>query len=174
MKILLSIFCLLILVSCSPTPEIQSDQLVERQGITYEVNSQTPFTGISVEYYLDTIIKNEFEERVLKTRIIFKDGIREGLYESFHLNGQLEMRGNFIDGKEDGLKESYYDEGQLEVRGNFIDGKMVGLFEVYYDNGQLSRTGNFIDGKEDGLWETFDEGGNLTETKEYLYGELIE
>ena len=37
------------MVGCSK--EIPSDQLVERQGITYEVNSQTPFSGSVVEHY---------------------------------------------------------------------------------------------------------------------------
>ena len=49
MKILLSIFCLLILVSCSN--EVPVDQLVERNGVFYEVNSQTPFTGSVVKYH---------------------------------------------------------------------------------------------------------------------------
>ena len=31
--------------------EIPSDQLVERHGVTYEVNSQTPFTGATVDYH---------------------------------------------------------------------------------------------------------------------------
>ncbi|SVE32657.1 uncharacterized protein METZ01_LOCUS485511, partial [marine metagenome] len=51
MKQLLTILCLVLLVSCSPPPEVPSDKLVERQGITYEINSTTPFTGIEVSYH---------------------------------------------------------------------------------------------------------------------------
>ena len=40
---------LLILTGC--TKEVSSDKLVERYGIKYEVNSQIPFTGNSVDYY---------------------------------------------------------------------------------------------------------------------------
>ncbi len=54
MKQLLTILCLVLLVSCSN--EVPDDQLVERQGVTYQVNSEKPFTGISVEYYIVTMI----------------------------------------------------------------------------------------------------------------------
>ncbi|SVE38063.1 uncharacterized protein METZ01_LOCUS490917, partial [marine metagenome] len=152
MKKLLTILCLLILVSCSPTPEIPPIELVVKQGIVYEVNSTTPFTGSDVSYYENGQLKRKgnfidgkedglhesyYENGQLDFRGNYKNGEEEGLFEQYYDNGQLEMRGNFIDGKEDGLKESYYDEGQLKVRGNFIDGKMVGLFEVYNENGQL-------------------------------------
>ena len=54
MKKLLTTLCLVLLVSCSN--EVPDDQLVERQGATYQVNSEKPFTGISVEYYIVTMI----------------------------------------------------------------------------------------------------------------------
>ena len=92
MKKLLTILCLVLLVSCSN--EVPSDKLVERGDITYGVNSEKPFTGTSVEYYIDTIIKDEFEERVLWKRTTYKDGMLDGLYESFHPNGQTEVREN--------------------------------------------------------------------------------
>ena len=41
--------------------EVPYDKLVERQGIFYEVNSTIRFTGTSVEYYVDTIIKDDFK-----------------------------------------------------------------------------------------------------------------
>ena len=61
MKQLLTTLCLLILVSCSQQsqdpppedspPEVNSERLVVRQGIVYEVNSTTPFTGSEVSYH---------------------------------------------------------------------------------------------------------------------------
>ena len=64
MKKLLTILCLVLLVSCSN--EVPDDQLVERQGITYEINSQTPFTGSSVTYH---------ENGQLKKRVDYKKGV---------------------------------------------------------------------------------------------------
>ena len=113
MKKLLTILCLVLLVSCSPPPEVPSNQLVERQGVTYEVDSTTPFTGISVRYY---------EGNYLEYRKNYKDGKEDGPYESYHENSELWMRGNFKDGKYDGLWEYFDDERNLTKTENYKDG----------------------------------------------------
>jgi len=74
----LIILSLIFLVSCSN--EVPIDKLVERNGITYEVNSNTPFTGSSVSY---------FENGELQYRRNFKDGKQDGLFEDFNENGNL-------------------------------------------------------------------------------------
>ena len=51
------IFLSVFLVSCSN--EVPFDKLVERQGITYEINSTTPFTGSSVSYYENGQLEHE-------------------------------------------------------------------------------------------------------------------
>ena len=193
MKKLLTILCLVLLVSCSPPPEVPSNQLVERQGVTYQVNSEKPFTGTSVEYYLDTIIKNEFEERVLWKRTTYKDGVVDGLYESFHPNSQLKEKGNYNNGKEDGLQEKFFDNGQLQEKrtiengklvlhqtfdqeGNplndliYKDGKKTGVEVRFYENGQLEERGNFKNGEMDGLWEFYQENGQLEFRSNYKDG----
>ena len=161
MKNVLTILCLVLLVSCSPPPEVPTDKLVERQGITYQVNSEKPFTGTSVEHYLDTIIKDQFEERVLLKRTTYKDGVIDGLYESFHPNGQTGVRENYKLGLEHGLHEMFYKNGQLQETGNFKDGEIDGLHEWFNENGQLSITKNYKNGKEEGLYEEYYENGEL-------------
>ena len=64
-KVLL-ILSVVLLASCSPK-EVTSGQLVERQGIKYEVNSTTPFTGVSVGYH---------DNGQLKEKANYKDGKR--------------------------------------------------------------------------------------------------
>ena len=102
MKQLLTILCLVLLVSCSN--EVPSDKLVERDGITYEVNSTTPFTGSSVGYY---------DNGQLQRKDNYKNGKLDGPYETFHDNGQLEQRGNYKNGKMDGLREYFDKDGNL-------------------------------------------------------------
>ena len=63
MKKLLPILFVLIITSCSK--EVPSDRLVERDGIYYEVNSQTGFTGTSISYY---------ENGQLKEKITYTNG----------------------------------------------------------------------------------------------------
>ena len=150
MKRLLTILCLVLLVSCSnevptevtPQPlEVVTGPFLVRDGITYDQNTNEPFTGI---------------------------------VEEFHENGQLMGRGNFIDGKREGLKEVFYRNGQLQYRGNHIDGEIDGLSESFHGNGQLRWRTNYIDGKLEGPLEYFDRNGNLTKTETYRNGVLVE
>ena len=38
---------------------------------------------------------------------------RDGLYEEFHENGQLERRGNYKEGEQDGVWEYFDEDGKL-------------------------------------------------------------
>ena len=57
-------------------------------------------------------------------------------------------QGRVKDGRKEGLWEYYYDNGQLEHKGNYKDGKKEGLWECYKKNGQLYRTRTYKDGIE--------------------------
>ena len=131
---------LIILTSCSTeTEEVFEGSLLERQGLLYKVNTDTPFTGLSVSYYLNT--------QYLSKQYI-EDGKKHGLFEVFYHNGQLEHRGNYKDGKKHGLFEEFYGNGQVKIRENYKDGKKHGLLEVFYKHGQLRRKENYKDGKK--------------------------
>ena len=119
---------LLVLGGCSN--EVPSDQLVERGGLIYEVNSQTPFTGSSVDYR---------GEGQLWHREKYIDGKLNGLSEEYHSNGQLQFKENYVDGKSNGAREYYYENGQLKTKGNIKDGKFVGLVERYDENGKRTQ-----------------------------------
>jgi len=190
LKELLTILCLVLLVSCSPPPEIPTNKLVERQGITYEVNSTTPFTGTSIEF---------FENGQPKEKRDYKDGKEDGPYEMYHENGQVEKRGHVEDGKEEGLWEHYfkngqfyklikvrvdpekphglselfYEDGLLREKGDYKDGELEGPQERFYENGQLEYRGKYKTGQRDGTWMYFDEEGNLTKTEEWENEKLI-
>ena len=114
MNKILVILCLVFLVSCSPK-EVPIDLLVEMQGIKYEVNSHTPFTGISFENYGNGQIKK---------RINYKDGKEDGLWEYYYDNGQLEKKANYKDGKPDGLWEKYSEGGELESTDCYDNGEL--------------------------------------------------
>ena len=94
MKILLSIFCVVLLSSYSYSEEISSGQIVKTNGIVYEINPK------SLQKFL-------FEE----TYTPFSGTV---LY--FHENGQLQGRENYQDGVQDGLGEEFFENGLLRVR----------------------------------------------------------
>jgi hypothetical protein len=86
-KLTLLIAMLIAIGGCSK--EVPSDQLVERGGLKYEVNSQTPFTGTVVDYH---------ENGQLFYKTNYKDGEFDGLHERYYKNGQLWNKENFKDG----------------------------------------------------------------------------
>ena len=126
MKKLLTILCLVLLVSCSN--EVPSDKLVERNGITYETNSTTPFTGSSVNYYEDGLRVENGKPQVNYTELMF--------------------RRNYKNGKKDGLQEIfYYENGQLLRRENYKNGYRGGLWEYFDEEGNLTETKEWKDGE---------------------------
>ena len=154
MNKILIILSLVLLTACYN--EVLSKNLIERDGIKYEVNSQTPFTGSSVSSY---------ENGQLEAKENWKDGELDGLRETYYDNGQLMYKGAYKDGNKEGLWAWYHQNGELWSKGNFKDGMFIGnLYESYYDNGQLMSKENYKDGKRDGLYESFQRNGQL-ETK---------
>lgn len=117
MKKLLPILFVLIITSCSK--EVPLEQTVERNGITYEVNSEEPLTGTTVLFH---------ENGQLSYKGNFKDGKMEGLWEGYHQNGQVHYKGNYKDGERDGLWESYDVNGNLESKDNYKDGELEVFF----------------------------------------------
>ena len=125
MKKLLPILFVLIITSCSK--EVPLEQTVERNGITYEVNSEEPFTGTTVSYY---------ENGQLEQRSTLKDGKEDGLQESYYENGQLEQKSTLKDGKKYGLWEGYYENGQLQYKENYKNGELDGTVFWYEKDGR--------------------------------------
>ena len=118
MNKILIILSFVVLASCAPNEvpnEVPYKTLVERQGVTYEVNSQTPFTGISVSHH---------DNGQLEVKG-YKDGKGNGLQEMYYENGQLESKSNWKDGIANGLQEVYYENGQLSFKSNYKDGKQT-------------------------------------------------
>ena len=116
---------------------VQKDQLVERDGIYYKVNSQTPFTGRFYEYYFGDSWDT------------YKEGKR--VYtEHYYENGQLHFKGTYMGGDGSGFKEMYYKNGQFSSRLDYIDGVLQGDIYIAYDeNGQIRDAWKLTDGEPD-------------------------
>jgi len=114
MRKLLPLIFVLILSSCSK--EVPSDQLVERNGLLYEINSQKPFNGISVE----------FDDTRLREKLTFKEGKLSGPFESYYSGGSIEIKGEYL---------------QEDIGGDLEQTAVGGPYEEYFLNGQLRMKG---------------------------------
>lgn len=159
MRFLLLAALSLTIAACSR--EVDASKLVERQGVYYEVNSTTPFSGTLVSYHDN----GQLEE---KTQL--RDGLLHGKSSLFFPNGQLQDVAEFEAGKIVGVSETYHDNGQLHERTNYSDGQMDGLSERYYENGQLRETGTYAEGRKDGEWVAFFCDGSIKEWSEWKNG----
>ena len=105
MKKLSVLLCIFLLSACAPS-EVPSDKLVERNGIVYEINSQTPFAGVATVHH---------ENGQLESKSTYEDGKLNGITEDYRENGQLETKATYKDGKLHGLYEVHYSDGTKRI-----------------------------------------------------------
>ena len=184
-KIFLPFLCLLLLSSCSK--EVNSDKLLERDGVVYEINTTLPFTGISLvstDKGLEGSVSYKEGKRdgvseyflggKLSSTGSYLDGKRHGPHKIYYENDQLKQQINYWDDKEEGLRENYREDGQLSSKSHWRDGKLHGTSKWYWENGKLGDVRNYKDGKLDGLWTTYFSSGNIESEDCYITGEWVD
>lgn len=126
---------------------------------------------------------------------IDKDSVRNGPYESYYDNGQLQEKAFYRNGLLDGERVLYFENGQSEIVEHYLEGRMHGPYEVYYasgapllkqvfdrdtlrgeslrfyENGQLEEKVFFVDNLENGPFQEFHENGQLHWEGQYLNGD---
>ena len=74
----------------------------------------------------------------------------------------------------DGLYRSWHENGNLSEEINFNSHKMNGLHRTWHTNGYLMVKGNYKEGSTDGVWEYYNEERQLIKIVNYRLGEPIE
>ncbi|MDG1126993.1 MAG: toxin-antitoxin system YwqK family antitoxin [Hellea sp.] len=182
---LLILLSIITITSCS-VKEVKTEQLVNRDGLDYEINSTTPFTGLSLEYHENGQLKEKVnikdgrangpsevysKEGVLRSKIDWKEGDIVGMMVYFE-NGQLMKNTGHQNMKPQGATEEYYPNGQLKEKMNYKDGELVGVVERYYDNGQLQEKKTYKDGNPIGVVVKYYDNGQIQEKSYYKNGKL--
>ncbi|MDQ1164876.1 toxin-antitoxin system YwqK family antitoxin [Flavobacterium sp. SORGH_AS_0622] len=147
---------------------------------------------------IDGLNKSWHSNGQIKEISNWKNGIQNGLYESFFPDGKPESKTNWlnnrVDGKSewwyqsgqkkniifyksdlmDGYNKQWYPNGKLHVEGNFILGKKNGKVARYYENGNIQAEGFFKDDKEDGIFKWYDKNGQIKNKIVYANGIVID
>ena len=79
-----------------------------RDGGTYTIGTNKPVSGFVVKYF--------HLNRLLASRVNYKNGQKNGLEESFYRSGRLHYRVNYKDEKKEGLTEYFHTNGQLKLQ----------------------------------------------------------
>lgn len=167
--VLLFVSCILF---CSCTKTIPPEKLQIRNGIAYEVNSETPFTGMikctdstnlyETEYEngkVDGIHKEKYSDGKLKDLSHYKNGLADGLQEHYFSNGQKQFSVNYKNGKLDGETVEFYESGQIKIKEIYSNDKVI-QFNSWYSNGQQQRVLNFENEKLSKLDWFYENGKN--------------
>ena len=137
MKRLLGLLLVMGMVGC--WGPVDRSKLVKRDGLWYEGDSETPFTGVA---------RGETHRNGQKAlELTYKDGVLL-LAAAWHEDGQKRMERNFKDGEPEGLDTSWYYNGRKKTEVTYKDGKREGLATWWHGNGQKQAERTFKDGKK--------------------------
>ena len=111
----------------TPEPEpvrmVTCDKIQERGGVCYEINQETPFTGLEYALYPDG-------QKSMETN--YKDGKQHGVSTAWHENGQKSIEANHKDGKTHGVTTWWRKNGQKSIENNFKDGRQHGVSTMWH------------------------------------------
>lgn len=110
---------------------LSTNKMVKKDGLWYLKDSDKPFTGSFIDYFLNG--KKQGEGYLQDGRI---DGVRTVYYP----NGNKRYFYTYKDGIENGLSEEYFVNGKLRQTGSFANKKEVGQWQVFYSTGKLKRS----------------------------------
>lgn len=108
-----------------------------------------------------------------KLRGTYKNGQRDGLWESFNENGELDSKGIY----ENGLKTGPWTSlqyGGLVCVAEYLAGKLHGSYFVRNQDGQLLERGSYTHGNRQGLWESWHANATLESKQQFDGGLLID
>ena len=99
------------------------------------------------------------------TVFYYKEGRQTVL--QYYTSMALRCRGDIVDGKRDGLWQYFYDNGNLQTEATYVDGREEGDYRVWRENGKPYYMGRYSGGVRTGVWEVYDNDGTLVQQKEY-------
>ncbi len=122
-----------------------------------------------------------YEGGFIKSSGTYKNGIPEGTFREFSIDGKITSSKIFKDGilvgeglydeanKEQGPWKEYHPNGQLKAQGVYKDGKRIGEWVFYYPNGKVEQKGKYDKkGEAQQVWDWYYDNGNLLREENYL------
>jgi len=165
---------ILILIPSLSFGQVKLNNLVQRNGLSYEKEATVPFTGKAFAYFpggdVQTIIefkdglpngeiKTWSKKDVKQVEGFFDNGTRTGIWKLYYESGKLKKQTTYQTNIENGEEMFWFENGNLQKKGSYVNGKLNGKYEWYYENGQKQQEGFFVMGKEDSTWNEWYKNG---------------
>ncbi len=144
------------------------------QESSREIEEEIETKNGLVETYVDYQEGGEIVK--MKCSVNYKDGEMDGLYTMTDPDGGIRLKINYVMGVKEGLVENFHKNGNLLSRTEFKDDLENGVDEMYDQggNGVLVVRSSYVNGLEDGLCEYLDEEGKVLTTTTFKNGEEID
>ena len=112
------------------------DQTINRNGLIYLKDSDSPYTGKLFEFHANSLKKEETN---------YKKGKEDGPSTQWYEDGDKKLEINYKDGKQDGLMTTWRENGLKWVEVNWKNGKRHDLITEWHENGQKLMEANYKD-----------------------------
>ena len=133
--------------------------------------------GVSKEFNEEgELILSEFYRNghLIASGIIDENGLKQGEWIEYYLNGNVKAKGSFLAGNKTGKWKYFFMNGELEQEGYFDNvGRYTGEWKWYYPSGKILRIEEYSRGKEDGLSVEYSEEGEEIARGEYIDGDKM-
>jgi antitoxin component YwqK of YwqJK toxin-antitoxin module len=153
----------------------QVDKNDLRQGYwkTYYDNGSIKYEGYFKDNKPVGEFKRYFENKVIKSIMVFEDDGETAYTNIFYENGKLAAEGIYINQEKDGVWKyySYYDEF-LSIEEVYSMGIKNGKSTKFYKSGQISETLNWTEGHKNGEWIQYFTNGKYKIIGSYKDGKL--
>ena len=116
-----------------PQNEIDTRNLTIIENIYFAKNSKTPFSGSAFSFSKLT------RKKILEFQII--DGMKNGTYEEWYINGKKKEKGFWKHGNNEGLCSFWFENGQPKKEGVYKNTKGIGPWTYWCPNGNIEREG---------------------------------
>jgi len=139
-----------------------TNRMDKRKDKWYLKNSNIPYSGNFIDYYLNGYKKGD--------GTLF-NGKLKGLRNLYYLNGTISSKVNYENGISNGIEKQFYDDGTLKQLGELKNGKEIGIWKMYHPNRQLKQRTPFNEnGKMDGESITYYSTGKIKVKQVFVNG----
>lgn len=105
------------------------------------------FTGVAYDNHPNKMIRTEGE---------MIDGLEEGSWKSYDVNGNASVEVNYRKGMYHGKMTTYFPTGELEEELNYFNGELHGNYELWHSPEEIRIKGNYNFGRKQGEWKEYE------------------
>ena len=166
--------------------QVKFEDLIKRNGLSYEKGANVPFTGNAFQYFpdgdiqtiagykdglADGVIKSWYKKDALMVEGFYENGKKTGTWKLHFESGKLKKQGAYQNDLETGEETFWFENGNLSKKGSYVDGKLNGRYGWNYEDGQKRQEGFYINGQPDSTWQEWFENGQQKMQGQFTHAE---